>query len=88
MGEGVVLTVFASFISFLLYLQYAIKEGLDEGMNWMREVKTYWVSDFASHFVIVSLIILLILLVVVLIGIYIPARSISRITPTDALRDE
>lgn len=88
MGEGVVLTVFASFISFLLYLQYAIKEGLDEGMNWMREVKTYWVSDFTSHFVIVSLIILLILLVVVLIGIYIPARSISRITPTDALRDE
>ncbi len=88
MGEGVVLTVFASFISFLLYLQYAIKEGLDEGMNWMREVKTYWVSDFSSHFVIVSLIILLILLVVVLIGIYIPARSISRITPTDALRDE
>ena len=34
------------------------------------------------------LIIYLILLVVVLVGIYIPARRISSIAPTEALRDE
>ena len=38
--------------------------------------------------IFVSLVIFLILLVVVLVGIYIPARNISRIPPTEALRDE
>ena len=54
----------------------------------MEPLETYWVSDFTQHFFIVSLVILLILLAVVLVGIYIPARSISRIPPTEALREE
>lgn len=88
MGEGVVLTTVASLTGFLLYLQYALSEGLDKGQNWVKATDTYWVTDFTSHFLIVSSIIFLILLVVVLAGIYIPARNISRIPPTEALRDE
>lgn len=87
-AEGVVLTFIASLLGFLIYLQYALKEGLDKGRNWIQTTETYWVSDFTWHFVIVSLIILLVLLLVVLAGIFIPARNISRIPPTEALRDE
>lgn len=104
LGEGAVLTLLASLTGFIIYLQYVLKEGLNNGLNWnnslvtawasdiktasMKPLESYWVSDFSQHFCIVSLIILLILLAVVLIGIYIPARSISRIPPTEALRDE
>lgn len=105
MGEGAVLTLLASLTGFLLYLQYALKEGLYNGLGWtnstvtawasgfeglgrIEPLDTYWVDSFAQHFCIVSLIILLILLAVVLTGIYIPARGISRIPPTEALRDE
>lgn len=87
MGEGVVLTIVASLTGFLLYLQYAIKEGLYRGLG-VDGTENYWVADFTQHFFIVSIIILLILLAVVLIGIYIPARGISRIPPTEALHDE
>ncbi len=104
LGEGAVLTVLASLTGFFIYLQYAAREGLNNGVNWnnspvtawtsnfgtaaVEPLETYWISDFAQHFCIVSVIILLILLAVVLIGIYIPARSISRIPPTEALREE
>lgn len=88
MGEGVVLTFIAVLTGCLLYLQYALKEGLEKGSGWIVSTETYWVTDFAQHFLIVSFIVFFIMLVVVLAGIYIPARKISRIPPTEALRDE
>ena len=88
MGEGTVLTVVASLTGFLLYLQYALKEGLAKGQNWVESTESYWVSDFTSHYLLVSLVIFLILLVVVLVGINIPERNISRNPPTEAMRDE
>ena len=88
MGEGVVLTFIAVLTGCLLYLQYALKEGLEKGSGWIDSTETYWVTDFAQHFLIVSFIVFFIMLAVVLIGIYIPARKISRIPPTEALRDE
>lgn len=89
LGEGAVLTLLASLVGFFLYLQYAISEGLNPGLCWMKEAEAdYWVVGFWSHFLGVSAIIFLLLLAVVLVGIYIPARNISRIPPTEALRDE
>lgn len=88
MGEGTVLTVIAVFTGCIIYLQYALKEGLVQAQNWVQSTETYWVSDFTLHFLGVSFIILFIMLAVVLVGIYIPARRISRIPPTEALRDE
>lgn len=88
MGEGVVLTFLATLAGCLLYLQYAINEGLNRGNNWRQIIDECWVTDFTQHFLIVSLIVFLIMLVVVWVGIYIPARKISRIPPTEALRDE
>lgn len=88
MGEGAVLTFVATLVGCLLYLQYALKEGLEKAQNWLDSTEVYWVTDFTQHFLIVSLIVFVIMLVVVLVGIYIPARRISRIPPTEALRSE
>lgn len=88
LGEGVVLTTVATLAGCLLYLQYAISEGLNKGNAWVEGAASCWVDNFGLHFFIVSFIIYFILLLVVLIGIYIPARRISSIAPTEALRDE
>lgn len=87
-GEGLLLTTLSTLIGCVLYLQYVIKEGLYEGNGWVSNQNGYWVSDFVPHFVIVSFIVYFILLLVVIIGIYIPARKISKIPPTEALHDE
>lgn len=88
LGEGVILTTVSTLIGCFLYLQYSLSEGLNKGNSWMQTVAPCWVDNFGLHFFIVSLIIYLILLAVVLVGIYIPARRISTIPPTEALRDE
>lgn len=89
LGEGMVLTTVATLVGCFVYLQYALSEGLSRGMAYFDNLRQeYWTDFFALHFLIVSLIIYVILLVVVSIGVYLPARRISRIQPTEALRDE
>lgn len=88
LGEGAVLTTLATLVGCFIYLQYALSEGLSHGVNWGQHVGQYWTDSFGLHFLIVSLIVYAILLVVVSVGVYIPARRISRIPPTEALRDE
>lgn len=87
MGEAAVLATFAWLIGCFAYLQYGISEG-----NWFQQGEVtgdlYWINNFSLHFIAVSLIVYVIILTVVLVGVYIPARSISRIPPTEALRDE
>lgn len=89
LGEGAVLATVATLAGCFLYLQYALKEGLYTNM-WDKAdiLPVYWVNVFPLHFIGISLMVWGILLVVVSVGIYIPARSISRITPVAALRDE
>lgn len=88
LGEGLVLTTVSTLVGCFLYLQYALSEGLAKGQTGMETTGSYWVQNFGQHFVIVSFIVYLVLLAVVLVGIYIPARRISSIPPTEALRDE
>ena len=90
LGEGAVLTTLATLVGCFIYLQYALSEGLSSGINWggQEHVGQYWTDSFGLHFLFVSLIVYAILLVVVSVGVYIPARKISRIPPTEALRDE
>ncbi len=89
LGEGVVLTTVAVLVGCFVYLQFALSEGLSLGMNWEENLRPeYWTDFFGQHFLIVSLIVYAILLVVVSVGVYLPARHISRIQPTEALRDE
>lgn len=87
LGEGTALTTLATFIGCFIYLQYAFSEGLNMG-NSLAEVVIDWIDNFGLHFFLVSLMVYVILLLVVWVGIYIPARRISSISPTEALRDE
>lgn len=88
LGEGTALTTLATCIGCFIYLQYAFSEGLNTGSSLMEAVTPSWVDNFGIHFFFVSLMVYVILLLVVWIGIYIPARRISSISPTEALRDE
>ena len=101
-SEGVLLATTSVVIGCLIYLQYAIKEGLNLGFYNSMENEDGspltvsienasnldWVNTFGDHFLIVSAIIYLIILAVVIIGVSIPAKRLSSIPPVDALREE
>ncbi len=91
LGEGAVLTTVACAIGFTVYYFIAGAVGLARGtgnMNVAMRPDVPWIASFGEHFAVVSLIVYLLILVTVLVGIYIPARRISRVNPVDALRDE
>ena len=89
LGEGAVLTTVGTLIGCFIYLQYGISEGFSKGaMYWDILRPEYWTDFFWVHFFIVSLVVYVVLLVVVSVGVYSPAHKISRIPPTEALRDE
>lgn len=89
-GESAVLATAAFIIGDLIYLQYALKEGLSDGVesNLNYIAPETWITDFGAHFAIVSAIVYAIILICAVIGTYFPARHVSRIEPVDALRDE
>ena len=101
-SEGAMLATASVVIGCLIYLQYAIKEGLNLGFYNSMENEDGtpltvsienasnldWVNTFGDHFLIVSAIIYLIILAVVIIGVSIPAKRLSSIPPVDALREE
>lgn len=89
LSESALLTTSATIIGCLIYLQYALKQGLYLGI-WGGNIDegTTWVSDFSLHFIITSVIVYCVMLFTVLIGAYIPARNLSRIPPVDALKEK
>lgn len=90
LGEGWVLATAGCLIGCLVYLQYAVKEGLARAhSNTGYELyDSSWVSDLSVHFIVVSLVVYLLMLTVTGIGISIPAWRISRVNPVDALRHD
>ena len=87
LGEATILTTASFIIGCFIYLQYALKEGLYLGiLAGNIDEGTTWVSDFSQHFIITSAIVYAVILTTVLIGAYIPAHSLSRIPPVEALR--
>lgn len=87
-GENLILATVASVIGFLLYLQYALRNGLDNGMNnegYMGTDST-WIGNFPEHFLIISAIILALILICVIVGTLLPALNVSRVQIVDALR--
>lgn len=89
MGEAFVLTTVAVVIGCLVYFQWAYYEGFYVMKdNIPGNESLYLPNHFLAHFFIVSSIVYVVMLVVTWLGVYIPARSISRISPVEALRDE
>lgn len=88
-GEAFVLITIAVVVGSFLYFQWAFYEGLYIFKdNVPGNDSLYLTNHFAAHFCIVSLIVYVVMLVVTWLGVYIPARSISRISPVEALKDE
>lgn len=86
--EGAVLVTLAVAVGCLIYWNYAMVDGLAAGSTTERYVGLYWTDNFSVHFAVISLVVYAVLLVVTLFGVWMPARRISRIPPTEALRDE
>lgn len=89
-SESVILATVAFIIGDLIYLQYAIKEGLDQGYvnNSGLNLVDNWINHFGQHFIIVSAIVYLTIISAVIIGTLIPAVKAASVNPVDALRDE
>lgn len=86
MSEAAILASFAWLAGCLILLQYGMSEG-----NWYQQdyiMPLHWINNFWLHYVAVSLIVYIIIIFVVLLGVFIPAYKISRIPPTEALRNE
>lgn len=88
-GEAFVLTTVAVVIGCLIYFQWAYYEGFYAMKDRVPgNDSLYLPNHFMAHFFIVSTIVYVVMIVVTWLGVYIPARSISRISPVEALRDE
>lgn len=86
--EGFVLVTLAVAVGCLIYWNYSMVDGLSAGVTTDRYIDFYWTDSFPVHFILVSLVVYAMLLLVTLFGVWMPARHISRIPPTEALRDE
>lgn len=93
LGEGFVLSSLAVVVGCLLYLQIALRTSFigmelgsmyDQGLN----VIDNWMIHFGEHFMVISILCYVVITITVLVGVYIPARNISKVKPIDALRDE
>lgn len=93
LGEGFVLSTLAVFVGCMLYLQIALHTelvGTSLGMSYDigTNLTDSWILHFGEHFMIISLLCYVVITITVLVGIYIPAHSISNVNPIDSLRDE
>lgn len=92
-AEGVLLVTMACAVGFTIYWfacghDLANVSYMDGSSQAVNTVLPLWWDDFTTHFAIISAVIYVIMLIIVAIGIYIPARNISRVNPIDALREE
>lgn len=89
-GENVILATVASLAGFLLYWQYALRNGVDTGYinNGGINVVDNWVGNFGEHFLIVSAIVYVLIIICVVAGTLVPALNISRVEIVDALRSK
>lgn len=87
--EGGLLTTVAVALGLLVYLQYALQAGLYSiDTKACGPLADYWFDSFTVHFLVVSAGVWLLMLLITFFGIYVPVRTISRITPTEALHEE
>lgn len=88
LGEAVVLATSAFVTGIAIYLQFALKLGLNRGLREEDLDDWSWITNFWQHFAIICIIVYVIIILCVAIGTLIPAINASRVNVTDALRDE
>ncbi len=89
-GENILLATGACVAGFLIYWQYALRNGLDEGYvnNGHLNVVDNWVTHFGEHFAIISAIVYGVILICVIVGTIIPAINAGRVEIVDSLRSK
>lgn len=89
-AENFILATVACVVGFLIYGQYALRNGLDEGFvnNGTINVIDNWVTHFGEHFALISAIVYGIIIICVIIGTLIPALSVSRVEIIESLRSK
>ena len=89
-GEALTITFTGWIAGCLIYLHFALEKGLSAGLeSSISDFPSYcWVSNFWSHYAIVSAVVLAVLSIIVFIGVCLPAYRIAQINPVDALRQE
>ena len=94
-AEGWMMTILAWIIGCAGVYFWVEKDGLTKGQELMDqpsqrlvEAIPLWIDNFGQHFAIVSAVVLGLMLLSVTLGIWLPARHISRVSPVDALREE
>lgn len=95
LGEGVVLTTVAVLVGCFIYFHWAYMEGLyaygdlfSFEQTMVGSSDSYLPGHFGLHFVAVSLLVYGLMALVTCLGVYVPARRISTISPVEALKDE
>lgn len=89
LGEASILTTISVAVGCLIYFQWALSEGFYEMKSMApSDDSMYITNQFILHFFIVSGIVYGVMLVVTWIGVWIPARKCSKISPVSALKDE
>lgn len=95
LGEGLLLTTIAVLLGCLVYFQWAHLEGLytfgdlfSYDKSLVQASESYLPDHFGWHFAVVSLLVYGVMVLVTCLGVYIPARNISTISPVKALKDE
>ena len=87
--EAALLTLVASIIGQLLWLQIALKFGLADGsVDVMTGRETDWVNTFWLHFLNVCVVQYVLMLIIVTLGIIVPALIAMYRKPVNALRHE
>lgn len=95
LGEGMVLTTVAVLVGCFIYFHWAYMEGLyaygdlfSFEQTMVGPSDSYLPGHFGLHFVAVSLLVYGLMALVTCLGVYVPARRISTISPVEALKDE
>ncbi|MDE6347750.1 MAG: FtsX-like permease family protein [Bacteroides sp.] len=95
LGEGMVLTTMAVLLGCFIYFQWAYMEGLytfGDLFSYDRTLvvasASYLPGRFGLHFAVVSLPVYGLMALVTCLGVYVPARNISTISPVEALKNE
>lgn len=87
--EGLILTFVTWAAGCVIFMQYALKEGLAAShANVSYLLNESWVSHFWIHFSIIAAIIFILMSIAVAVGIYLPARKIANTDIAYSLKEE
>ena len=87
--EAALLTLIASVIGQMVWLQFALNSGLEHGYTMSGTGKeTDWVNTFWQHYLVICVIQYLILLAIVTLGMVVPTFIAMYKRPVEALRHE